>query len=250
MPVPLDIERANADLAGQPPEAIVSWALTTFGPARVAVQSSMQKTAGVLMHMAGTLAPGTAVLFVDTGVHFPETLELRDGFASRYGLNMITGLPERTFDEQFEDFGRQLYETDDRPEGAPPGYQECCRLRKEVPYLAVTRGRFDAVLGGLTRAEGGVRKSVAIVAFDPRIDAYKINPLAEWDGARVDAYTAEHGVPVHPLYARGYTSIGCWTCTTPTAPGEHPRAGRWRHLNQEGGGTPMYCGINLEDRMA
>jgi phosphoadenosine phosphosulfate reductase len=67
----------------------------------------------------------------------------------------------------------------------------------------------------------------------------------------VDAYVQEHDLPVHPLYARGYASIGCFTCTTPIQPGEDRRAGRWRHIreaNPDLQAQPIYCGINLEDR--
>lgn len=251
MAVTLDLEKVNKELRGRTAEEILRWAAATFGD-RLALQSSMQKTAGVLMHMISRIAPQTEIIFVDTGVHFPETLDTRDEFIRRYGLKIRSCAPRMSFDAQHEQFGRYLHEHDDARDGSRPGYLECCRLRKEVPFLDAVKGRFDAVVSGLTRAEGGARRHIALVSWDARFEGYKIHPLADWTEEQIDDYTREHDLPVHPLYARGYRSIGCWTCTTPVQPGEHPRAGRWRHLRAPAGEgepfQPRYCGINLEDK--
>jgi phosphoadenosine phosphosulfate reductase len=246
----LDLQELNASLRGQTPKEIIQWAVDMFADG-VAVQSSMQKTAGVLMHIVSQVAPQTEIVFVDTGVHFPETLQIRDEFAQRFGLNIQTYVPDKSFDQQFSEYGHYLHEVDDSAPGSPAGYRMCCRLRKELPFVAAVRGRYDAVISGLMREEGGVRSDVEVINWDDRIDAYKINPLAYWTAAQVDAYTRQHDLPVHPLYAKGYASIGCWTCTTPILPGEEQRAGRWRHIREKNAqlrGTPLYCGINFEDR--
>ena len=244
----LDPDAVNAELAGRSPAEILKWAADTFGP-RLAVQSSMQKSAGMLMHLISRIAPATEVVFIDTGVHFPETLALRDEFIRRYGVNIRTYAPARSFDEQRADFGRELHLFDGDTD--PPGYQKCCELRKEVPYIAAVRGRFDAVVGGLMRGEGGARSDVRVVSWDPRIEAFKVYPLAFVSEAEVDAYHAANDLPVHPLYAKGYASIGCSVCTTPIQPGESKRAGRWRHIreaNPDLAGRDLYCGINLDDK--
>jgi len=246
----IDVDQTNRELESATAFEIMQWAVNTYGQ-RLALQSSMQKTAGVLMHMISQIAPETEIVFIDTDVHFKETLETRDQFQRRFNLNIQTYKPLRTFEEQYSDFGRHLYLTDDSVPGNPPGYRQCCILRKEEPFIRAVKGRFDAVIGGLMRSEGGARSDVKILTPDPRIDALKIYPLARWSDQDVDCYTAEHDLPVHPLYARGFTSIGCFTCTTPIAPGEDKRAGRWRHIregNPELQATPLYCGINIEDK--
>ncbi len=244
---PVDLAAANRDLRDKTPRQILEWAAATFGT-RLALQSSMQKSAGMLMHLVSRVAPQTDVIFVDTGVHFAETLAIRDEFEKRLGIRMVTLHPDKSFEAQRADYGRDLYLFDG--DVNPPGYQQCCQLRKEAPFTSWVRGRYDAVIGGLTRDEGGARKTIEVVNEDPRINAYKIYPLAFTTEAEIEAYTAEHGLPVHPLYARGYASIGCHTCTTPIQPGESRRAGRWRHIreaNPELAGRDLYCGINLED---
>lgn len=243
----LDLEEVNRELADKSPDEILRWAVDMFG-SRLALQSSMQKTAGVLMHMITQISPETEIIFVDTGVHFPETLATRDEFISRFGANIKTYAPAKTMDEQQTEYGRHLYLSKDA-EGAP-GYETCCRLRKEVPFVNAVLGRFDAVAGGLMRAEGGARKDIPIVSYDPRIEAYKVYPLAMWTPEQVNEYTQKHNLPVHALYAQGFASIGCSTCTTPVKPGEDNRAGRWRHIREaapEPMKSPLYCGINFSD---
>ncbi len=246
----LDIDLLNQEMESWTAEEILHWAVETFGD-RFAVQSSMQKTAGVLMHMISQIAPQTEIIFVDTGVHFRETLEVRDEFIRRFGVNIQSYEPKRSFEDQYADFGRFLHESDDSLHGAGPGYNHCCFLRKEQPYIAAVKGRFDAVAGGLMRSEGGSRANTKIITYDHRVEAYKIYPLAKWTQEDVDRYTKEHDLPVHPLYEKGYASIGCFTCTTPVLPGEDKRAGRWRHIREQNtdlAAQPIYCGINFEDR--
>lgn len=246
----LDVDSVSAQLEKMSALQILHWGLGTF-PGRFALQSSMQKTGTVLMHMIGQIAPATEIVFVDTGVHFKETLEIRDEFQRRYGLNIQTYAAETSFEDQYRQFGRYLHDTDDTVAGAEPGYQHCCFLRKEVPFVGAVKGRFDLVAGGLMRSEGGNRRNTPILGWDSRIEAYKVYPLARWDDDQVDAYIAENDLPVHPLYERGFASIGCFTCTTPVREGEDRRAGRWRHIreaNPELQAQPIYCGINLEDR--
>lgn len=242
-----EIEQLNARFRGETPQEVLRWAAETFGR-RVTLQSSMQKTAGVLMHMVSQIAPQMEVVFVDTGVHFPETLDLRNEFQRRYGLNIRTYSPAQSFDEQYEQYGRHLYLYD-----SDPGYARCCELRKEIPFLQAVKGRFDAVIGGLMRDEGGARRHIEVLGEDPRIEGYKLYPLAYWNEEQVDAYSREYDLPVHALYAKGYKSIGCWTCTTPVGPGEDKRAGRWRHIREANpnlAGSTIYCGINYTDRQA
>jgi phosphoadenosine phosphosulfate reductase len=245
-PAPFDEIQAafwNEKLQTASPQEILAWAAGQFG-ARLALQASMQKTSCVLMHMMAQIAAGTEVIFIDTGVHFQETLDLRDEMTRRYGLNMQTYRPLRSFEEQALDYGYYLHLEDDSP--TRPGYRKCCELRKEVPYLEAVRGRFDAVIGGLMASEGGARASVDILSYDPRFAGWKVYPLARWTEKQVERYTEENQLPVHKLYAKGFTSIGCSTCTTPTGPDEHPRAGRWRHIREKtGGDQPLYCGINF-----
>lgn len=244
-----DLVKINETLEQMSPQEVLRWAVDMFGSKRLALQASMQNTSCVLMHMLSEIDREVEIIFVDTGAHFPETLALRDVYARRFRLNIVTYAPRLSFEEQFQQYGRHLYLFDD--EFDPPGYRECCRLRKEEPFLEAVRGRFECVIGGLMRIEGGARRTISVLNYDPRFEGYKLYPLANWTFTQIDDYLASHELPNHPLYARGYKSIGCAYCTTPVKEGEPARAGRWRHIREAHperyGEEGLYCGINLED---
>ena len=114
----------------------------------------------------------------------------------------------------------------------------CCHIRKTEPLDVVLDG-FGGWVTGRKRyqtKERGVLPHFELTS-DDRI---KVNPLAYFSDADVNAYKLKHGLPEHPLFAKGYKSIGCAPCTTIVAEGEDPRAGRWRGLNKK------ECGIHFD----
>ncbi len=210
--------RAGNDLEGAPAAVILRWAQSTFGD-QFAITASMAD--GVLAHVASRAIPGVDVLFLDTGYHFAETLGTRDAVAATYDVNVKTVGPSLLVHEHEADFGK-LYEID---------ADMCCSIRKVWPLERALRP-YTAWAGGVRRAESSSRSMTPVVAWDARRAKVKINPIAAWTDAQVDAYVAEHGILVNPLRQIGYTSIGCAPCTSPVAPGEDPRSGRWSGLSK------------------
>jgi phosphoadenosine phosphosulfate reductase len=229
-PTPLLAEAANAWFDGieDPAEqalAVLRWAGETFGD-DFAITSSMAD--GLLAHLAGRAVPGIHVIFLDTGLHFVETVGTRDWIAGVLPVTVVTVQPEQTVAEQEREFGPRLHERDP---------DLCCALRKVQP-LAATLSGYVAWGSGVRRDESPTRRDTKVVDWDAKREMIKINPLAAWTEADVDAYIAEHQVPVNPLRELGFASIGCAPCTRAVAPGEDPRAGRWA------GRGKTECGIH------
>jgi phosphoadenosine phosphosulfate reductase len=238
--VELDLTETNERLLSSDAEGRIRWAVEAFGRGAVLL-SSMQKTASVLMHLFHRMGLDNEVLFVDTGYHFPETLRLRDAFMRRYRLNLVTLYPDLTPEQQEKTFEKKLYLYVD-------GQKECCRLRKTVPYINHMRqSAHRLTMVGLRRTEGGRRSRLEPLTPDPRIQGYTLHPICDWTDEQIERYLADNDVPEHPLHKQSYPSIGCECCTTPVAPGEDPRAGRWRHLREPGDDGPKYCNINFSD---
>jgi phosphoadenosine phosphosulfate reductase len=205
---------AGVALEGAPAEEIAKWATDTFG-ARFCVTSSMADA--VVAHLFSRVAPGVDVVFLDTGLHFPETLKVRDTVAATMNVNVRSIRPRMTVGQQDGEFGPRLFARNP---------DECCFLRKVEP-LERALADYDAWATGLRRDESPTRADTPVVAFDVKRGKVKVNPIAAWTQADVDAYIAQWDVPVNELFAKGYGSIGCWPCTRRTQPGEDPRAGRW-----------------------
>jgi phosphoadenosine phosphosulfate reductase len=228
-----DLADLNGGMEGRSPEELLTWAKSIFG-GRVAILSALQRAGCVVCHMASARGLNLDVLFVDTGVLFPETLATRDRVVRQYGINVITLHPEASMEEQTEKLG-VLYLT-------PDGQAQCCELRKTAPLLKL-KGRYDALVGSLRRGDGEKRSKVPILAVDPKMNCLRVNVLANFSDQQLTDYIAHNSVITNPLHKQGYATISCNRCTTPVLPEEPKRAGRWRHL----GPWAMYCGINPTD---
>jgi phosphoadenosine phosphosulfate reductase len=226
----LDELRETALIAGPelelaPAEAIIEWAVDTFG-SRFCVTSSMGDA--VLSHLASRVSPGIDVVFLDTGYHFVETIGTRDAVAATMSVNVVTLSPTISVRQQDEQYGPDLWSRDP---------DLCCALRKVQP-LTDGLDEYDAWATGLRREETRDRVIAPVVGWDENKKKVKVSPLARWTQDDVDRYIAEHGVLVNPLQYDGYPSIGCWPCTRRVAPGEDARSGRWAGLGK------TECGIH------
>jgi phosphoadenosine phosphosulfate reductase len=218
-------ENANRELAEAPAHEVLGWASEMFGD-RFAIAASMGDT--VLTHLASRVQPGIDVLFVETGYHFVETIGTRDAVAATYPVRVLDVTPTFSVAEQDRLYGPRLHDRDP---------DRCCAMRKVAPLDRALRD-YDAWASGLRRDEAPTRADAPVVGWDAKRRKVKVNPLARWTQADVDAYIAEHNVLVNPLLLDGYASIGCAPCTRRTPPGENLRAGRWP------GSGKTECGIN------
>ncbi|ANY20036.1 Phosphoadenosine phosphosulfate reductase [Tsuneonella dongtanensis] len=225
-----DAERLNSEFAGADTAELLKAVLAQRVAGRVALVSSFGAESAVLLHLAAQVAPDTPVLFLDTGKHFPETLAYRDDLVARLGLtNLVVLAPDEAELRARDESGlRWSYD----PDG-------CCELRKVRP-LAAALARFDASLTGRKAFQSSTRANLPRFEIDLSDTAgrLKINPLIDWQAADIAAYIAAHDLPAHPLVAAGFPSIGCSPCTSKVAPGEDPRAGRWK------GWDKTECGIH------
>ena len=193
---------------------------------RLALVSSFGAESAVLLHLAAALDPTIAVLFLDTGMLFGQTLDYRKSLTRRLGLANVRDLRPSAEDLALADPAGDLWRGD--PDA-------CCGARKVVPLERALAG-FDAWITGRKRFQAAERLHLPVV--EQAKGKTKYNPLANWSPAELEAYARAHDLPSHPLAAAGFSSIGCWPCTTPVEKGEQARAGRWR------GSEKTECGIH------
>ena len=192
---------------------------------------SFQAEDVLLLHLTRELRPRIPVLFLDTGYHFAETYAYRDRIAADWELNLVNLLPANTVAQQEAEHG-MLHQH------APA---RCCALRKVEPLFTAV-AEYKVWLTGLRREQARSR-----TALEEAADFHlpggklvrKLSPFADWTTRDVWQLCERFAIPLLPLYALGYSSIGCEPCTTlPTDPND-PRSGRWA-------GKKVECGIHIE----
>jgi len=197
-----------------------------------AVTCSMQRGGLVLVHLLRRRLADIPVLFVDTGYHFEETIELRDRLAAEWRLNLVVLSAGDTV-AQHESARGLLYETD---------AAACCALRKVAPVERALANH-DVWFTSLRNDQAASRAAVhplEVHRLSTGSSIMKVNPIVEWTWGDVDRYADANGVPSHRLYRAGYTSIGCWPCTRRTFGSGDDRSGRW---GGEDGTTE--CGLHI-----
>ena len=219
------VEAAAPLLAEAGAQQVATWAAQEFGDL-LAVACSMADA--VLPHLVAQAAPGVDVLFLETGYHFPETLETRRVVAERLPVRVVDVVPRRTVAEQDAEHGKDLFARDPAT---------CCRLRKMEPLAAQLAG-YEAWVTGVRREESATRADTPVLTWDAAHGLVKINPLAAWTFDELLGYAWANEVPLNPLLTDGYPSIGCQPCTARVAPGDDPRSGRWAGL------AKTECGIH------
>jgi phosphoadenosine phosphosulfate reductase len=212
-----ELAELNRQFERMPAHAVIEWAVDQFHPF-MCLAASM--TDAVLIDLAVKVEPSIEVVFIDTGYHFPETLETVERVRRHYGLNLrvLTVAPQPV----------ELWQKDP---------VNCCSTAKVEQLDRALLGKM-AWMSGLRRAEATSRANAPIVARDLR-GLVKVNPIATWADQDVSGYIADHNVPVNPLLVQGYPSIGCRPCTRPVADGADPRSGRWAGLDK------TECGLHL-----
>ena len=182
---------------------------------RIATVSSFGAESAVILALIAEIDPATPVIFLDTGWHFSETLAYRDRLAGLLGLTNLRSAEPAAADLRSEDRDNRLHAGDP---------DRCCHIRKVLPLERALAGH-EAWITGRKRYHGGERSGLDVIEdVDGRI---KINPLAGWSQAEIAAEFRARKLPVHPLTARGYLSIGCAPCTSQAAANDGIRSGRW-----------------------
>lgn len=209
--------------------SVLEHALRDSQAGHLALVSSFGAESVVLLHMVSVTRAATPVIFIDTEMLFAETLVYQQELAERLALRDLRIIRAAQEDLSRDDPDGTLHKRDT---------DACCTLRKTVPLQRALQG-FDGWITGRKRHQAGLRTALDFFEIEDGTDRIKVNPLAHWTRDDLQTYMEENRLPRHPLVAKGYPSIGCTPCTTPVAPGEDPRSGRWR------GQEKSECGIHF-----
>lgn len=208
--------RDEARLAGLSARERLAWAVERWGDTLLCT-SSFGPGSGALLHLWSQVAKGLPVHFIDTGFLFDETLAYRDALAERLGLTLVILRPTLSREAFTARHGLTVYQQ--RPDF-------CCDENKVEPMQRALVGKL-AWVSGLRRDQSNTRADTPFVQRTAE-GPVKVHPIADWSRRDVYRYQEEHSIPEHPLFEKGYVSVGCAPCTAPvTADETDERAGRW-----------------------
>jgi phosphoadenosine phosphosulfate reductase len=201
---------------------LIAWAISEYGD-KFAIVTSFQREGMVILDMAMKISKSVRLVTLDTGRLPSETYDIMELVYQKYGVRVQPILPEPfEASRMVRKFGPNLFLES-------VGHRRlCCEIRKVRPMARALEG-VQAYAVGLRRGQSVSRESV------PRIEQ------VDWTAEELADYIRENDVPQHPLYARGYTSIGCAPCTRATREGESERAGRWWWEQ----GVDSECGLHF-----
>lgn len=203
------------------PEERVRQLYRDFDADEVMLTSSFATNSAFLLHLFATTAPEQVIHFIDTGYHFPETLEYKRKLTELYHLKVVDVHPEAWKHE---------YTLKDQTWKSDPDF--CCSINKVEPLEEVKKN-YSVWVSGLMRWQTEHRAGLDI--FEYRGGIIKFYPLLDVTKEQRDAYIRDHKLPFHPLVARGYSSVGCTHCTRPG----DDRCGRWVDSSKS------ECGLHL-----
>ncbi|HZS14812.1 MAG TPA: phosphoadenylyl-sulfate reductase [Candidatus Dormibacteraeota bacterium] len=230
-----ELARAAVELEGAHPSEVIAWALQRFGRERSVVLTGLQAEGVAVADMAVAVDPQVRIVTIDTGRLPAETHEYIDTLREHFGRAIEVVHPDAALLTDFTtEHGVNAFYTSVQLR------LDCCHIRKVEPLERVLGG-VDAWFTGLRRTQSDRRAHTPVVEHDLAHGGIaKVNPVATWTDVQVREHLRRRGVPLHPLYSRGYTSIGCAPCTRAVQPGEHERAGRWWWEQ----GIDKECGIH------
>ena len=189
---------------------------------RLVIANSLGKDSCVVWDLAKRVSPHIRGFIVTTRFKPKETKEFMGQTVARY--------PELKVYESDEPLPDRLYETDP---------DRCCEILKVKPTRRAVEEMNVACWGtGLRCTEGRTRTDFQEIEERDK-GLVKLNPILIWQEREVWQYLAIYQVPVNPLYALGYRSLGCEPCTR-ISTGPDERAGRWLGTSKCGG----ECGIH------
>lgn len=195
---------------------ILRWSLDRFDN-RFTMATAFGPEGMVLIHMLSELDRPISIFNLETGYQFPETLELRDEVARRYGIEVELKKPELSVEEYEAQNNGPVYK--ERPD-------QCCFDRKLRLLRPALEGK-HAWASAIRRDQSPDRAQAPIVAWDEKFHLIKVSPLANWTKGQVWKFITDNDIPYNPLHDQGYPSIGCQPCTRAILLGEDERAGRW-----------------------
>lgn len=223
-------------LRDRSPQEGLAWLAQQY-PGKIALSTSFGIEDQAITHILALHKLPISIFTLDTGRLFAETYGTWRRTLEKYGLPIQAFYPDR---EKLETFVTQhgpdsFYESVDRR-------KQCCHLRKVEPLQRALQN-VEVWVTGIRAEQSPERQQMPAIEWDDQYQLYKYHPLLFWTYEQLTTYVDSYDIPVNPLHAKGFVSIGCAPCTRAIRPGEDFRAGRWWWEDN----SKKECGLHVHE---
>lgn len=191
------------------------------------LSSSFQTHSIPLLHIISRIDNSIPIYFLNTGFHFPETMEFRNDIAKLLNMNVIDLRSEIEKIHQKDERGQFFYTSD-------PGY--CCHINKVLPMDKVLKEK-DVWIAGV-RADQNSNRSTMTKFAEGAHGTMRYHPILNWTSKDIHEYRVKYDLPANPLELKGYLSVGCEPCTAKFL--DEGRGGRWSGMSKD------ECGLHVD----
>lgn len=171
----------------------------------VSVSYSGGKDSLAVLQLVDECLDNFTIMFADTGLEFPETVENTYMVAQKYSHNLKTESAGNAFWESVDNFG-------------PPSIEArwCCKVCKLGPITRLIENNFEngcLTFIGQRKYESGTRSKSKSIWRNPWVNnQIAASPIQNWTALHVWLYIFRTSAPYNPLYEKGFDRIGCWLC--------------------------------------
>jgi len=225
------LDRCNSKLDGLSAQERIRWSLTNL-PTQHVMSSSFGVQAAVTLHLVTAESPNIPVILVDTGYLFAETYRFIDELTERLDLNIEIYRAQHSPAWQEARFGERWGQGE-------AGITAYNNENKVTPMKAALRELSAGTwFAGLRRSQSASRANTPYLNWSG--DRWKVHPIADWTDREVHRYLKQHDLPYHPLWEKGYVSVGDHHTTRSIHEVSHAEQTRFFGLKRE-------CGLHEFD---
>ncbi len=220
------IKELNQEFNNCEPKKILEFCINNLFKKKIVYVCSFGTESAIILDLISKIDPTLPIVLLNTHFLFEETLEYRKQLINIFKLENCTEILPDLNDLKKNDKNNDLWKTD--PE-------KCCEIRKVLP-LEKELMKYDAWISGRKSYHGAERENLKV--FEYQNEKVVVNPIIFMKEERIKNYFVQEKIPRHPLYLKGYLSIGCTNCTAKTLNNKDIRSGRWVNSSK------TECGIH------
>lgn len=204
----------------------IHWSLQHLPDTQI-LSSSFGIQSAVMLHLLTTIKPDIPVLLIDTGYLFKETYQFIDSMKQRLDINLQVFRSELSPAWQEARYG-ELWSQ------GLEGLNKYNHINKVEPMQrALAQLNVGSWYAGLRRQQANSRAELPVLKIQN--GRFKMHPIIDWTNRDVHHYLTQHNLPYHPLWERGYVSVGDHHSSRPLELGMSEEETRFSGLKRECG---------------